>query len=227
MGIIIAIGSVKGGTGKSCVAQNLVVCLHYQNYSTVLVDIDPQGTAIEWGNDRAEFSPELPTINCVRPYYDVDKTLEDLADKYDFVIVDAGGHDSDSQRLALAVADVGLFPIRPKRRDLKTLHRLDEIVTGARRVNAGITICSLVSQCPTHGNQYSRVQASIDALASYDLNPLQSLIYSRNIWDDAEEDGSTVYEFTLGDKKAKQKATAEMDSLAAELIAIHSKGNEQ
>ena len=55
----------------------------------------------------------------------------------------------------------------------------------------------------------------------------RSLIYSRNIWDDAEEDGSTVYEFTLGDKKAKQKATAEMDSLAAELIAIHSKGNEQ
>ena len=44
---IIAVGNLKGGTGKSTVAVNLACCLA-ERQAVALVDADPQGTAAAW-----------------------------------------------------------------------------------------------------------------------------------------------------------------------------------
>src|SRR5918996_1487487 len=50
---IIAVGNLKGGTGKSTIAVNLACRLAEQQPSVVLIDADPQGTAAAWLRDGA------------------------------------------------------------------------------------------------------------------------------------------------------------------------------
>ena len=45
---IIAVGNLKGGTGKSTIAVNLASCLAERERSVALIDADPQGTAAAW-----------------------------------------------------------------------------------------------------------------------------------------------------------------------------------
>ncbi|MEX6156055.1 hypothetical protein AB6G46_24380 [Providencia hangzhouensis] len=54
--------------------------------------------------------------------------LSENANKYDYVVIDAGGFDSEVQREAMLVATHLLLPIRPKRRDIRSLAALDGIV---------------------------------------------------------------------------------------------------
>ena len=54
---IIAVGNLKGGTGKSTVAVNLA-CRLAERQSVTLIDADPQGTAAAWLQaGRAEGMP--------------------------------------------------------------------------------------------------------------------------------------------------------------------------
>ncbi|MEX6205031.1 hypothetical protein AB6G29_23715 [Providencia hangzhouensis] len=47
--------------------------------------------------------------------------LSENANKYDYVVIDAGGFDSEVQREAMLVATHLLLPIRPKRRQIRFL----------------------------------------------------------------------------------------------------------
>ena len=48
---IIAVGNLKGGTGKSTIAVNLACRLAEKQRSVLLIDADPQGTAAAWLRD--------------------------------------------------------------------------------------------------------------------------------------------------------------------------------
>ncbi|MGH6916933.1 MAG: ParA family protein, partial [Geminicoccaceae bacterium] len=48
MGKLIAVGNLKGGTGKSTIAVNLACALRAADRTVALVDADPQGTATDW-----------------------------------------------------------------------------------------------------------------------------------------------------------------------------------
>jgi chromosome partitioning protein len=52
MGNVIAIGNLKGGTGKSTIAVNLACALAEGGDTVILVDADGQGTATDWHAGR-------------------------------------------------------------------------------------------------------------------------------------------------------------------------------
>ena len=53
MGNVIAIGNLKGGTGKSTIAVNLACALAESGDAVVLVDADAQATATDWHAGRS------------------------------------------------------------------------------------------------------------------------------------------------------------------------------
>lgn len=52
--MILLLGGEKGGSGKSCLAQNLAVWLQARGGDVLLLDADPQGTTADWAAERAD-----------------------------------------------------------------------------------------------------------------------------------------------------------------------------
>lgn len=211
--MIITIAAEKGGAGKSTLAQNLSVwLLTVFNRSVVLYDADPQMTTASWRKARLETN--LPMMEGLAGHGKIGRELINLNQKYDCVIVDCGGSDSVTMRQAIGVSDIACLPFRPKRRDLATAMKMAEICTGMQSANPKLQVRSVLTQVPTLPSQMYRVDQAKQLLFELGLNPLQPHTRNLNAWDDAEEGGSSVFEFNEGMKsKAAQDATLVFDGL--------------
>ncbi|MNF57684.1 CobQ/CobB/MinD/ParA nucleotide binding domain protein [compost metagenome] len=207
-------GGEKGGAGKSCIAQNLAVWLKREGSDVLLVDADPQKTSHLWAQERQANAAliELPVEHGMG---DLRKLLLDRANRYAAIVVDVGGADSVTLRSAMTVATHILFPLRPKRRDLKTLANLEHLVSLTLPVNPQVIVRAVISQAPTLPSQVARILDAKEACESFGLKPLNALVCNRNAYDDADESGMTVME--LG---TDPKASEEINQLATELWSI-------
>ncbi|MCB1806296.1 MAG: AAA family ATPase [Candidatus Competibacteraceae bacterium] len=211
--MILLIGGEKGGSGKSCLAQNLAIYLKkHRGMDVLILDADPQGTTTDWVQERAQ-DDALETIHCVQASGNIRKTLQDLDGRYQAVVVDAGGQDSEALRSALTVAHYALLPFRPKRRDLKTLPHAEELIKTAKAINPDLVARAVITQCPTLPSQIQRILDAKEACRSFNVEPLNAFTYNRNIYDDADEGGLSVLE-TGSDEKAR----AEIIAIAEELL---------
>lgn len=212
--MIILIGGEKGGSGKSCLAQNLAVYLQKQNRDVLLLDADPQGTTSDWVKER-DNNPNLKSIPAVQAAGNIRLTLQDLAKRYEDIIIDAGGQDSEALRSAMTVSSHMLLPFRPKRRDLKTLTHMEQLLKLALAVNPKLIARAVITQSPTLPSQSQRILDAKDACASFGLQALNQFTTNRNVYDDADENGLSVFEVTTD-----SKATAEIEELAKEFLGV-------
>ncbi|MCG7375275.1 AAA family ATPase [Pseudomonas luteola] len=209
--MILLLGGEKGGSGKSCLAQNLAVWLQAQGGDVLLLDADPQGTTADWAAERQN-AGDLPAIPVVQAHGNIRQTLMDLRRRYRQIVVDAGGADSEALRSAMTVATHMLIPFRPKRRDLKTLPKVENLARLAIAVNPNLTVRAVITQAPSLPSQVQRILDAKDACSSFGIEPLQAITTARNVYDDADENGSSVLE-SCNDTKAVE----EIESLAREL----------
>ncbi|MCY1441174.1 hypothetical protein D9M71_574780 [compost metagenome] len=180
----------------------------------LLLDADPQKTSYQWSQERQSNNQliELPVEHAMG---DIRKTLLDRAKRYKAIVVDVGGADSVTLRSAMTVATHIIFPLRPKRRDLKTLGNPAHLVELTLPVNPDVIVRTVISQAPTLPSQITRIMDAKEACASFGLQPLNTLIYTRNVFDDTDEDGSSVLELATD-----AKAVEEINQLATELWSI-------
>ena len=213
--MMILVGGEKGGSGKSCLAQNLAVYFAGIKKSIVLmVDCDPQRTTSDWIQAR-NGDPSLPAINCIQLYGKIRNDLLSLVQHYDYVIVDCGGQDNLALRAAMSVADHVIIPLRPKRRDLKTVPHMEDMLSTCKMVNPKMMASFVITQCPALPNQIGRILEAKEVCSSYGINVLDAVTYNRNIYDDSEEQGSSVIEID-----PTGKAAQEMITIAEELLAM-------
>lgn len=211
--MIILVGGEKGGSGKSCLAQNIAVFLTKETKaSVIMVDCDPQRTTSDWIQARNN-NPQLPPINCVQLYGKIRNDLLSLEQHYDYVLVDCGGQDNLALRATMSVASHVLMPLRPKRRDLKTVSHMDDIVSTCMMINPKMRAAFVITQCPNLPNQAGRILEAKEVCRTYDIDVLEAINYCRNIYDDSEESGLSVIEI-----EPNGKAADEMRAIACELL---------
>lgn len=212
--MIILVGGEKGGSGKSCLAQNIAVYLRSEKSASVLmVDCDPQRTTSDWIHERNS-NESLPAINCVQLYGKIRNELLSLSKHYDYVIIDCGGQDNLALRSSMAVANHILIPLRPKRRDLKTVPHMEDIISTCRMVNPTMNAAFVITQCPSLPSLAPRILEAKEVCRSYEVPVLNSVTFSRNMYDDSEESGMSVME-----NEPDGKAAVEIRSIIEELIA--------
>ena len=141
MSRILVVGNEKGGCGKTTIAVNLAVLYAGAGVDVVMVDADPgQQSAMKWAARRSDNANGVPDVPCVSlTGRHLDRSLRDLANRCQQIVVDTGAEDSVELRAAATVADVLVVPVQPDPGDLWTLPTIEQLLDRARSVNEGLS----------------------------------------------------------------------------------------
>lgn len=203
--MIILIGGEKGGTGKSTIATNLAAYLAQRGKDVLLLDADRQGTAANWATERGEHE-NLPPVHCVQRYGNLLKTLQDVRDRYAYVLVDAGGRDSEELRSAMVAAHKLYSPFKASQSDLWTVEHVDKLVGMARAMNPELEAYALLSMAPTNPRINETAEAKEMLAECSELKFVDHAIRDRKAFRDAMCEGRGVVEYD--DSKAKDEIVA-------------------
>jgi chromosome partitioning protein len=160
--MILVVGGIKGGVGKSTLASNMAVLAARDGRDVLLVDGDSQETTMTWaaarGDRQTVSSDRVTTVALVGK--GAREELKRLRPKYDVIVIDAGARDTTTQRSALTVADTVLLPFAPRGPDLWTIDAAVEMVTEIRAVNESLRALALVNRADPGGNDNAEAEAA-------------------------------------------------------------------
>jgi chromosome partitioning protein len=128
--LTIAVVSQKGGAGKTTLALHIAVAAELAGYGTVLVDMDPQGTAEAWSEWRKEKPPTVIPAKTAT----LAKTLE-RAEGHgaEFIVIDTPPLAEAEARAAARAADLVLVPCRPNAFDLHSIKTTADLTNFAAK----------------------------------------------------------------------------------------------
>ena len=211
--MIVLFGGEKGGTGKSTLATNLAVWLARQGRDVLLVDTDLQRTASHWV-DRRNAMNGLATVHCAERHGNVFHALRDLVKRYDEVVVDAGGRDSEELRTALVGVHKVYVPLKASQPDLETSLHMNELVKLARGMNPNLQASAIISMAPTNP-VINEAREAMELLSElHELILSKAIVRERKVYRDAIAEGRGVLEMD------NEKATAEVEGLGKEIYGV-------
>jgi chromosome partitioning protein len=143
--MIISAVNQKGGTGKTTVATNLAVCFAAEGREVLLIDADPQHSALDWRADRPDERPPVQTIGL--PVKNLHREIERFHHKYDVILIDGGGRVNATARAAVMVSDFVIVPTLPSKPDILSTQDffqavMEEVAT-VREVQGAVLINQL------------------------------------------------------------------------------------
>jgi chromosome partitioning protein len=202
--MIVTVGGIKGGTGKTTVATHLACIAAGRGADVLLVDADDQETAADFTAARKEDHPDAVRFTCTKlTGRSVRTEILLLAPKYDHVVIDTGGRDTTSQRAALAVSDVLLIPCAPRSFDIWTLSKVAALVEEMRTASPGLRAYVFLNRTDPQG------QGTENDEAAGILKDIQSLTFidaplgARKAFAHASSQGLAVTELTGPQRNAK------------------------
>ena len=210
--MIVMIGGIKGGTGKSTVATNLCAYLANQGADVLLLDVDPQASAYKWAMRRQEQHPDAPKVNTAQASGRVFDVVRDVAKRYEYIVIDSGGHASDAMKSAMLGVHKLYVPLRPSQADLETVGEMVSMIADVQALNTALEAFSLISLASTNPSVFEAQEAR-DALQDVPgLALSNNIIRDRKVYRDAFFEGVGVVEMT------HNKATPEVQLLAQEVF---------
>jgi chromosome partitioning protein len=205
---IIAVVNQKGGTGKTTVATNLATLLAAQKTEVLLVDADPQQSALEWQHDRPTHLPQVSVVGLPAP--NLHREIPRLQAKYPVILIDGGGRVTATARATVAVADFLLVPTLASLPDARSTQRFfQEVVEEVAAIKGRISGAILFSMVKTGTVFNVSGQGSIKDLGS---PVLETTLSHRITYQEAFAQGLSV-----GEYDPRSKAAEEVHALFREL----------
>lgn len=202
--MIVIVGGIKGGSGKTTVATNLAVIRAAEGRDVLLIDADDQETASDFTILRNERQADAPSYTSIKLTGAAVRTETlRLREKYQDIIIDTGGRDTTSQRAALTVADMLLVPFVPRSFDVWTLEKVGALVTEMRAANGSLRAHAFLNRTDPRGqdnDDAADVLKDTEALAFLDA-PLGT----RKAFGNAAAQGLAVTELKPQDPKASDE----------------------
>lgn len=217
--MIITVGNTKGGVGKTTLAVQIAIARALAGRDVWLIDGDRQGTASAAIAARAE-AGRSPGIACAQ--YADGPTMRGQVlqqrDKWQDIIIDAGGRDSTALRAALVLSDVLLVPFAPRSYDVWALDDMATLVDEARSVRDGLRCYAVMNQADPGEHSADNADAAAAVAEVPQFEYLPTSIRRRKAFSNAGGAGLAVVELAPRDPKA----VAEIDRLVSSLFNIQS-----
>lgn len=130
--LTVAVFSNKGGSGKTTLAVHLALAWA-KGAPTALLDVDPQGTAVEWLKRRSSELKSPLAVPC--PGREAVQQALKLARKegFQYIVLDLPPHSTAQVAWLLQEADVILVPTRATAADLVTISQTVDLVIASKR----------------------------------------------------------------------------------------------
>lgn len=198
--MIVVVGGIKGGTGKTTLATNLTVLLSQKEKSVLLVDGDEQKSASDWVDQRISLGLESSWITVQLSGQNLYKEVRKLSSSVNHVIIDCGGRDVSTFRSSLCVADVLLIPFRPKSYDVWTCGKMNQLIGEVKSINPNIRCLSVINQADSVGCDNKDAKEALSEFTEISCLPI--FIGYRKAFASAAGKGLGVTELKPIDKKA-------------------------
>jgi chromosome partitioning protein len=109
---ILSFVNPKGGTGKTTAALLLAEQIAKAGGKTAVLDLDPNGNIVAWGDLRAQAGRSVPfAIQARPPDEDVIAAIDALAGVYDYLVLDLEGSKDQIVTYALSRTDLCIIPL--------------------------------------------------------------------------------------------------------------------
>lgn len=158
--VIISVNSLKGGVGKSTTAMLLSMCAHEDEREVVLIDGDPELSAVAWAVEAKDLPFEV-----VRGDPDgLTRQAKDLAAAGKVVVIDTPPNAKDVLMSAALAADVAVVPVSPTAIDINRLSKTLKALVDVTTARPSLEIQILITRF-SRGTRLSR--ATLDLLLGY------------------------------------------------------------
>lgn len=206
-GKVIVVGSTKGGVGKTTIALNIAIARALQGRDVWLIDADRQGTASTALAIRGE-AGKLPAI--ATAHYPeggaLRSQLQHQRNKFQDIVIDAGGRDSTALRAALVLADLVLVPFQPRSIDVWAVADIAALIDEARSMRDGLEAFGFLNLADTSGSDN---REAAEALIDYPaIKYLDTPVRRRKSIANAAGSGMSVLEYQPKDDKANAELMA-------------------
>jgi chromosome partitioning protein len=211
--MIVTVGNTKGGVGKSTLAVQIALARRIAGGEVLLVDGDRQGSAQDAATIRAE-ADRVPALACVQLAEGklLRAQLASLAGKHDDTIIDVGGRDNETLRVAMNRSDVLLVPVRPRAVEVWALSEIIDLIEQAQAAReddgrAPLRVLAVINQADPGIN--SDTIDTGKALAEFpQLHLINPVVRSRKAIANAMACGLAVQELAPRDAKACEEIAA-------------------
>ncbi len=131
-GKVIALLNQKGGAGKTTLATHLAGEFALQSSRVTLLDADPQGSALDWAQRRAQSGQNrlYGVFGLARD--SLHQEAPQIALQADYVVIDGPPRVAALARSALLAADLVLIPLQPSAYDVWASQEMVQLVVEAR-----------------------------------------------------------------------------------------------
>lgn len=214
--MISLFGWEKGGVGKTNTAVQMAAMLALAGKDVILVDGDKQGSASNWAAIRSSSDNPVPVACSSRLGKSVAQDSLLYSQKYEHVVIDAGGRDSAELRYAMAIADIVVMPVRPGQYDAWAV---DNMVALKReiedKVGRAVRIAMMINACNPSTNENQECRDFLVTNYGDVFEMLDTVVYDRVCHRRSGRDGLSVVEMTK--EFSDPKATKELKSLYEEI----------
>jgi chromosome partitioning protein len=130
--VLIVVAALKGGVGKTTVAVGVAEAAASEHGSALLVDADPQGSAMRWSDTASEEGLGLRAVTVSLPTRDLRRRLSGIGAGYPVVVVDTPPGQLPIISAAVDLADVVVVPSQTGWSDLDRLEGTLDLARDAR-----------------------------------------------------------------------------------------------
>ncbi len=195
---VLSLLNQKGGVGKTTLATNIAAALSISGQKVLLIDADPQGSALDWSAAR-QMPSLFPVVGL--PKETIHREIAKLGLGFDWVIIDGPPRVYPVAKSAIAASDIVVIPVQPSPYDVWAAKEIVDLITEVRVLKEDLKAVFAVNR-KIVGTAIGRDVTK--ALGAYPIPVLKTALSQRVGYAESAGAGMTVLEADPSGSAAKE-----------------------